>query len=156
MADPITLTAVITGLVGVFKAYTEYKAAVVKASEKQEAAPPKSAEVTKGEQAAPIIKAAVAQHGEPKDTTVVANFEDDPETYQEALQKMLNRLAERSQPFASQLQRIARDAQIQTGDVQGSVNVSDNAKIQGQAVGVNQGTMTGTFTFGDDEKDEDT
>ena len=54
MAEPITIaTAVITGLVGAYKAYTEYKAAVAKAEEKQEPKPEKSEAATKGEQAAP-------------------------------------------------------------------------------------------------------
>jgi hypothetical protein len=57
MADPVTLGVIITGLVGA------YKAAVVKAGEKQ-AAPAKRAEVAKGEQAAPLVKAIMQQHGD--------------------------------------------------------------------------------------------
>jgi hypothetical protein len=129
---PIATTA-ITALVGASKAYTE---------------------AAQGEQAAPIIKAGVEQHGEPKDVKVVENFEDDPEMYEEAMQKALARLAERSQPFAQQLQTLAQQANIQTGGVQGSVNVSGEGKVYGTAVGVNTGTVTGTYTFGDKDERE--
>jgi len=68
MAEPITIgVAVITGLVGAYKAYTEYKAAVVKARAEQKAEPAKDAEVSKGEQVATVVKAAVQQHGDDKD-----------------------------------------------------------------------------------------
>ncbi len=53
MADPVTIgVAVITGLVGAYKAYTEYKAAVAKAKAEQQAAPAKTEEAAKGEQSA--------------------------------------------------------------------------------------------------------
>jgi hypothetical protein len=81
---------------------------------------------------------------------VIENFEDDPETYQEAMQKALARLAERSQPFAQQLQTLAQQANIQTGGVQGSVNVTGQGKIIGPSAGVNTGTMGGTFHVGGD------
>jgi catalase (peroxidase I) len=100
MADPVTLGVIITGLVGAYKAYTEYKAATAKATETKAPPPAKTPEAMQGEQAALIIRAGVQQHGEPKDVKVVEHFEDDPETYQEAMQKALARLAERSQPFA--------------------------------------------------------
>jgi hypothetical protein len=140
MADPVTLGVIITGLVGAYKAYTDYKAAVVKTGEK-EVAPTKSAEAAKGEQAVPLVKAAVQQHGEVKDQRALANFEDDTELYEGALKTMLTRLADRSPAFATQLQTLAQQANIQTGGVQGSVNVSGQGKVD-QAAGVNTGTMT--------------
>jgi uncharacterized membrane protein YebE (DUF533 family) len=152
MAEPITIAGVVIGgLVSAYKAYTEYKAATTKAAEAKAPAPAKSEAAVKGEQAAPIIKAGVEQHGEPKDVKVVANFEDDPETYEEALQKMLARLAASSQPFAQQLQTLAQQADIQTGGVQGSVNVSGQGKVIGPSAGVNTGTMGGTFNVGGDD-----
>jgi hypothetical protein len=155
MAEPITIAGVVIGgLVSAYKAYTEYKAATVKATETKALPPPKTGEATKGEQAAPIIKAGVEQHGEPKDVKVVENFEDDPETYEEAMEKMLGRLAANSQPFAQQLQTLAQQAHIQTGGVQGNVNVSGQGKVYGTTAGVNTGTISGTYTFneGDDEQ----
>jgi len=157
MAEPITIAGVvITGLVGAYKAYTEYRAAVGKAKEQGKPEPTKSEQAAQGEQAAPIIKAGVQQHGEPKDVKVVENFEEDAETYEEALQKALSRLAERSQPFAQQLQTLAQQANIQTGGVQGSVNVSGEGRVYGTAAGVVTGTVSGTYSFKDeDEKDKD-
>ena len=154
MADPVTLGVIITGLVGAYKAYTEYKATVAKAEEKKEAAPAKSAEVTKGEQAAPLVKAAVQQHGDAKDQRALTNFEDDPELYEGALKTMLTRLAERSPAFATQLQTLAQQANIQTGGVQGTVNVSDQGRIYGPTAGTNTGTMSGTYTFGREDDDK--
>jgi hypothetical protein len=153
MAEPITIAGVVIGgLVSAYKAYTEYKAATAKATETKTAPPAKSEAAAKGEQAAPIIKASVQQHGEPKDVRVVESFEDDPDTYEKALQKTLARLAERSQPFAQQLQTLAQQANIQTGGVQGSVNVSDQGRVYGTATGVNTGTISGTYTFKDDDE----
>jgi hypothetical protein len=82
---------------------------------------------------------------------VVESFEDDPDTYEEALQKTLARLVERSQPFAQQLQTLARQVNIQTGGVQGSVNVTGQGKIIGPSAAVNTGTMGGTFNVGGDD-----
>src|SRR6266508_2716751 len=151
MPDTIIIgTAAITGLVGVYKAYTEYKAAVAKAGEQEEAAPARSAEAAKGEQAAPLVKAAVQQHGDTKDQRALANFEDDPELYEGALKTMLTRLADRSPAFATQIQTLAQQANIQTGGIKGEVNVSGQAKVD-QAAGVNTGTMT--YNARDDDQD---
>ena len=141
MADPVTLGVIITGLVGAYKAYTDYRAAVAKAKAEQKSAPAKSEAAAKGEQVAPLVKAAVQQHGDAKTQQTLALFEDDPDIYQEALRKALTRLAERSPAFATQLQTLAQQANIQTGGVQRAVNVSGEGKVD-QAAGVNTGTMT--------------
>src|SRR6266508_2373586 len=140
MADPVTLGVIITGLVGAYKAYTDYKAAVAKTGEK-EAAPAKSAEAAKGDQAAPLVKAALQQHGDAKDQRALENFEDDPELYEGALKTMLTRLADRSPAFAQHLQTLAKQTNIQTGSIKGEINVSDEGKVD-QAAAVNTGTMT--------------
>ena len=129
MADPVTITAIITGLVGAFTAYTEYKAAVATAAAKQEPPPTKSAAAAQGEQAAPIIQDGIARHGDAKEQTTLQLFVDDPATYQEAFEKVLARVAERAQPFAQQLQTLAPQANIQAGGVQGTVNVAGQGKI---------------------------
>jgi hypothetical protein len=54
---------------------------------------------------------------------------------------VLARLAERSPVVATQLQTLAQQTNIQTGGVQGSVNVSEGGKVD-QAAGVNTGTVT--------------
>lgn len=154
MSEPITIAGVVIGgLVSVYKAYTEYKAATAKAIEEKAPTPAKTAEIEKGAHTAEIIKASVQQHGEPKDVRVVESFEDDPDTYEEALQKTLARLSERSQPFAQQLRNLAaQQANIQTGGVQGSVDVS--GEVYGAAVGVNTGTISGTYTINKGKKDQ--
>lgn len=145
MADPVTLGVIITGLVGAYKAYADYKAATVK-----EVAAAKSAEAAKGEQAAPLVKAAVQQHGDAKDQRALESFEDDPEMYEGALKTMLTRLADRSSAFATQLQTLAQQTNIETG-VQGNVNVSGEGKIYGPATGVNQGEITYTYNPNDNK-----
>ncbi len=155
MAEPITIgIAVITGLVGAYKAYTEYKTAVVKAQAEQKATPAKTEEVAKGEKVAEVVKAAVQQHGDDKDRNALIQFEADPDDYRDVLEKKLVRLAEGNPAFAQQLQTLAQQAGVQGSGVQGNINVSGQGKIQGQAAAVNEGTMTGTFNFGDDDKDE--
>jgi hypothetical protein len=64
MADPVTLGVSITGLVGAYKAYTDYKAAVTKATVEQTSPLAKSATATTGQQAAPLVKATIQQHGD--------------------------------------------------------------------------------------------
>ena len=146
MAEPITLAAaVITGLVGAYKAYTEYKAATFKATEAKAPPPAKSDEAATGEQAAPIIKVGVAQHGDADEQADLASFERNPERYAGALSKVLADIAARAPAFADQLQTVAQQANIQTGGVQGNVNVSGQGKIIGTAVGVNDGTISGTY-----------
>jgi hypothetical protein len=118
-----------------------YKATVIKAKAEQKMAPAQSEEARKGEQVATVVQAAVQQHGDAKAQQTLALFEDDPDTYQEALRKVLARLAEQNPAFASQLQTVAQQANIQTGGIQGSVNVSGEGKVD-QAAGVNTGAMT--------------
>lgn len=140
MAEPITIaTAVITGLVGAYKAYTEYKAAVAKAETEKTPPPAKSPDAAQGEQAAPIIKAGVQQHGDDDEQSDLASFERNPAPYEGALAKVLADIAAREPAFAGQLQTIANEAKIQTGGVHGEVVARDNAKIQGLMAGVTRG-----------------
>ncbi len=153
MAEPITIaSAVITGLVGGYKAYAEYKAAVAKTEEKQEPKPEKSEAAAKGEQAAPIIKAGVERHGDGDEKADLASFERNPARYEGALAKVLADIAAREPAFAGQLQTIANEAKIQTGGIHSEVTARDNAKIQGMAAGVNEGTMSGNFNFSDEDE----
>lgn len=108
-----------------------------------------SAEATKGEQVAPLVKAAVEQHGDDKDRNALAQFEADPDDYREVLEKKLARLAERSPAFAQQLQALAQQANVQASGVQGSVNVY-GGKVD-QAAGVNTGSMTYNARIDDDD-----
>jgi hypothetical protein len=155
MAEPITIgVAVITGLVGAYKAYTEYKAAVVKAQAEQKPEPDKSEEAAKGQQVADIVKAGVEQHGNEDERTDLANFERNPQRYQDGLVTVLRDIADREPAFAGQLQTLAQQANIQTGGIQGTATASDQARVYGTVAGVNTGTISGTYNV-DDEDDED-
>jgi hypothetical protein len=149
MAEPMTIgIAVITGLVGAYKAYTEYKAAVAKTGEK-EPAPAKSAEVVKGEQVAQVVETGIQKYGKPEEQTALAGYQQSPQLFEPVLSKVLSDVAAREPAFAGQLQTVAQQANIQTGGVQGSVNVS-GGKVD-LAAGVNTGTIT--YNARDDDKD---
>ena len=151
MADPITLgVAVITGLVGAYKAYTEYKAAVAKAKADLQAAPTKTEEAAKGEQVAEVVESGIQKHGKPEEQTALAGYQQNPQLFEPVLSKVLSDIADRSPAFAQQLQTLAQQANIQTGGVQGNVNVSGEGNVD-QAAGVNTGTMT--YHAGKDDKD---
>ena len=155
MADPITIgVAVITGLVGAYKAYTEYKAAVVKAQAEQKAIPAKTEEVAKGEQVAQVVETGIQTYGKPEEQTALAGYQQSPQLFEPVLTKVLADVAAREPAFAGQLQIVAQQANIQTGGIQGAVNVSGEGKIYGTAVGTNTGTISGTYNIGDDDKAE--
>ncbi|GAB4210936.1 MAG: hypothetical protein OHK0022_44870 [Roseiflexaceae bacterium] len=149
MADPVTLSALIGGLVSAYSAYASYRAATAQAATKQAPAPDKSAEAAQGEQAAPLVKAAVQQHGEPKEQTTLALFEDDPATYETALVRVLTQLAERNPAFAQQLQALA--GQVPASGIQSTLNIGGQAQV-GTAIGVNTGTVSTTNSFGAGER----
>jgi hypothetical protein len=155
MADPITIgAAAITGLVGLYKAYTEYKAAALKAG--PTAAPAKTDEATKGEQVAQVLETGIQQHGKPDEQTALAGYQQNPQLFEPVLSKVIADVAGRNPAFAQQLQTLAQQAGVQGSGVQGNINVSGQGKIQGQAAGVNTGTMSGTFSFNDDDDDKGT
>jgi hypothetical protein len=152
MAEPFTAAAFITGIVGAFKAYVDYRSAVDSAKVKQQPAPAKPEAAAKGEQAAPLVKAGVEQHGNEDERADLANFERNPDRYAEGFVRALTDIAAREPAFAQQLQTLAQQANIQTGGVQGSVNVTGQGKVYGTAAGVITGTVTGNYTLGKDDE----
>ena len=158
MADPLTLGVIINGLVGAYKAYAVYKAASAKTvtpQNREDTPPQKNAPATTGEQIAPVLKNAIDKHGATKEQTTLRLFEEDPDTYEESLKKVLTHLAGRNPAFATELQTLAQQANIQTGDIQGSVNVSGGSSIYGPTAGTNYGTMTGTYSLDDTDNKKD-
>jgi hypothetical protein len=101
-----------------------------------------------------VIRAGIATHGNADEQADLASFERNPPRNRGNLERAMADLAQRSQPFAQQLQTLAQQANIQTGGVQGTVNVSDQGKIYGTATGVNTGTISGTYTFNDHDEDK--
>jgi hypothetical protein len=143
MADPATIGAVITGMVSLLSAYMTYRVGMKQAEQKGSPAPAKPDEATmkQSEAALTVVKQGVEQHGDDDERADLASFERNPQRYQEALARVLTDIATRSPAFAAQLQSLAQQANIQTGGVRGSVNVSGQGKVD-QAAGVNTGTMT--------------
>ena len=147
MAEPITIgVAVITGLVNTYKAYIDYKTAVAKAQ--ADKAPVRTEEVAKGEKIAEVVKAGIAQHGSEDERTDLASFERHPQRYNNSLARVISDIASREHGFAQQLQTLAQEVSIQTDGVQGSVNIN-GGKVYGAVVGVNTGTISGTYTIND-------
>lgn len=151
MVDPATLGVIISGLVGAYKAYAEYKATVVKAQAEQKATPAKTEAATKGEQVAQVVETGIQKYGKPEEQTALAGYQQSPQLFEPVLSKALTDIATREPAFAQQLQTLAQQANIQTGGVQGSVNISGQGKVD-QAAGVNPGTII--YHARDDDKDE--
>jgi len=100
-----------------------------------------------------VVERGIQKYGKPEEQTALAGYQQSPQLFEPVLSKVLSDIAAREPAFAGQLQTVAQQANIQTGGVQGSVNVSGQGKIYGTAVGTNTGSITGTYTIGDD-KDE--
>ena len=154
MVDPATLGVIITGLVGAFKAYTEYRAAAARAEVQHTAAPAPNPQATRGEQTAPIIQAAIQRYGDAKEQTTLALFEKDPEIFQEALQRVLIQLAGRSPIVAAEIQELARRDQSRGGTNQNSATVAGQAIVYGLVVGGNYGTIESEYHIEKPEYDE--
>ena len=154
--DPQVIAGAISGLVSLITGYMTYRVGMKNADQKGTPAPEKPDDRTlkQGEQAIEVVKAGVAQYGDEDEQADLANFERNPTRYEDALRRVLTDVASRNPAFAQQLQTLAQQANIQTGGVQGTVNVSDQGRIYGPTAGTNTGTMSGTYTFGreDDNK----
>ena len=103
---------IITGLVGAYKAYTEYKVAVVKDQAEQKAAPTKDAEAAKGEQVAQVVETGIQKYGKSEEQTALAGYQQSPQLFEPVLSKVLSDIAAREPAFAQQLQTVAQQANI--------------------------------------------
>jgi hypothetical protein len=145
---------VITALVGLYTAYTTYKVGMAQAEAQGKPAPTKTEDVQKGEQVAQVVEAGMKEHGDKREQRALEDFQDDPEWYQDNLQRALAVLAERNPTFAQQLQRVAEQTNVaQTGGIHGSSVVhGDNPGI---SVGVSTGTITQHGTPPEKKKEDD-
>ncbi len=148
MADAGTIGAVISGVVSLISAYMTYRVGM-KQAEQKEAAKPDDETLTKGEQAMAIVRTGVAQYGDEDEKADLANFERNPQRYEDNLARVLTDIAMRTPVFRQELESLTKQLDIQTGGVQGNVNVSGQGRIYGPSAGVNPGTMTGSYTFND-------
>jgi len=146
--DPSLLTPLITGLIGAYTAYAQYKAAVAAKPQATPAAPPP--EAVQGEQVAPLVQAAVAEHGDPKAQTTLALFADDPVTYREAVQRILVNLATENPAFAQALAAAAEQVGLVRRDAGGQIHIGGH--VYGAVVQHNSGSITGTYTFGSQDE----
>jgi hypothetical protein len=151
--EPISAT-VITALVSLMTGYMQYRATVETAQQSGAPKPEKPAEADQGEHALTVVRDGIATHGNADEQADLASFERNPPRNRGDLERAMTELAQRSVPFAQQLQTLAQQADIQTGGMQGNVNVSDQGKIYGTATGVNTGTISGTYTFNDHDEDK--
>ena len=152
MADPITIgTTAIGALVTLMTGYMQYRAAVETAKQAGTAPPSSPMEADQGERALTVVKEGIATYGNADEQADLANFERNPQRNRADIERTMSDLAARSQPFAQQLQTLAHHANIQTGGVQGSVNVTDEGKIYGPATGVNTGDITYTYNPGKED-----
>ena len=124
--DPATLAQIkdlIPHAISALTVWTTYKIGMQKADEAKTAPPTKPAEATKGEVLAPKVAEIIATHGSDADRQALADFDDDPETYEKVLVKRLTQLVERVPAAAHTLQTIAQQATIAPS---GSVVIQSN------------------------------
>lgn len=149
MADAGTIGAVISGMVGLLSAYMTYRVGMANAND---AAKPDDETLQKGESALNIVRTGVSQYGTADEKTDLSSFERNPERYGGALQQVLFDIAARYPVFQQELESFARQNDVKPA-VQGTVNVSGQGKIYGNAFGVNQGNIEGG-TYNINDRDE--
>jgi hypothetical protein len=138
--EPIS-TTIITALVGLYTAYTTYKVGMAQAEAKGEPTPAKSPEADRGEQVAQVVEMGIQQYGDKREKRALQDFQDDPEWYQNNMQRALAAVAKREPTFAQQLQRVAEQTNVaQMGGVRGT------ATVQGNNTGINIGANTGSIS----------
>lgn len=137
MVEPISAT-LITAIVGLYTAYTQFKAA-------QGATPTATqpADATQGAQVAPVIETGIQQYGGEDDHADLTNFQRNPARYQAQLITALTQLANSNPAFAAELRRIA--GETGADKVQ---NITGESKVENN-YGVSTGVNTGTITMGD-------
>jgi len=137
--EPISAT-VITALVGLYTAYTTYKAGVAQAQAQGQPAPTKTDKAQQGEQVAQVIETGIQQYGGGDAQAALTGFTQNPQMFASVLEQALANLAQREPTFAQQLQRVAEQTNVaQAGGVHGTATVSGTN--YGQNIGVNTGTM---------------
>jgi hypothetical protein len=149
MIDPTTASAVISGLVSILTAYMTYRVGMKQAEQQGKTgqatdAPtkPEAPIVEQAEAALPVVREGVRQHGDQREQTALANFEDDPEMYGPVLERVLTGIASRQPEFLHQLQTAAQQANVQGR----GVNISGN--VYGNVMDLNTGSITSTYNFG--------
>jgi hypothetical protein len=136
--------AVITGLVTLMGKWLNYDIEKRKLEQAGESAPQPDEEVRKGKQVAEVVEAGMKEHGDKREQRALEDFQDDPEWYQDNLQRALAAVAERNPTFAQQLQDVAKQTNVvQSGGIHGTAEVKGNNT--GINIGVNYGTQTQTF-----------
>lgn len=144
MADASVISAVISGVVSVIGSYLTYRVGIKTAKNGAQPLTPDDATLRKGEQAAEIVQTGLSRYGTDDEKADLANFERNPVRYESQFRQVIMDVATRSPAFMQQLESIATQLDLKP-DVQGSVTVTDQATVNGNIAGVNQGTMSGTY-----------
>lgn len=155
MIDPTTASAVISGLVTSLTSYMTYRVNMKKAEYEAKAPTekPDNKTMEQGEAGLAVIEQGIKQHGTPDEQTALMGFQQNPTMFRPVLEDALRSLAVRSPEFAQQLQSLAQQANIQLGGIQGTVNVSGQGKVYGNAFGVVHGNVEGG-TYNVNEHDD--
>ena len=143
--DPATISAGITGVVGLLSAYMQYRVGMKQAEQKGEAAPEKPDEQTlqDGEKALVVVQEAVVKHGNEDEQADLASFERNPERYQKQFEQVLLDIAAREPTFADRILKL--QPQVGNDANQGSVTIN-NSTITGNPTGVmSNSTINQTF-----------
>jgi|GEM_PF-3017140 len=152
MADPVTLSAAISGVVALMAAYMKYRVDLEQARKPEKPAGDKAAppQAETGKQAYEIVKARVEAQGNADERHDLAGFERSPERYREIMIRVLTEMADRNPALADELLKLARQ-QAAAPAPQGTATVSGQATVYGQVIGVATGDVTGgTYTIGPD------
>jgi hypothetical protein len=138
--------AVITGLVTLMGKWLNYDIEKRKLEQESKPTSQLDTEAQQGQKVLAEVQKGMQEHGDTREQRALENFVAEPEDYVEAVTKAMQRLADQSPAFASQLQQLQQQAQqagVQTGSITGTATVGrDN---YGQNTGVNYGTQTQTF-----------
>jgi hypothetical protein len=135
MADPTIAGTIITALVGLFTAYTQYKATIATGKEAA-----KDAKVEQGEKVAEVLETAITVQGTDAERSDLAIFQRDPERYAGIMEMVINDLARRDPALASRLVAIAQAGGQQP---QAGVAIQNNAPNYGA-----QGTFNASVNIG--------
>lgn len=143
--EPATISAGITGVVGLLSAYMQYRVGMKQAEQKGEAAVEKPDEQTleKGEQALVVLQKAVAEHDNEDERADLANFERNPRRYKDDIIRVIQDIAKRDQAFADQILRL--QPQVGNDVKQGNVTINNSTTTGTNAGVIDNSTINQTF-----------
>lgn len=112
MIDPVTATAVVSGLVNTLTAYMTYKVGMSKGGQEHISHPAQNPALVQkqGEAALAVAEGAVSVHGNVDEQTALTGFLQNPKLFRTVLEEALTTLALREPDVLRQFQSIAGQA----------------------------------------------